>query len=128
MDTLASQRPIVNQLDWTPVDVSGAGLVFTQNLQASTIRIGPLVWFYLDLTYPVTADASPAAIGGLPFLKSNGCGSVDCVASTIISRARVVGQQVNIISGTGVARTNAQLSGAQVTIGGWLGISGQISV
>ncbi len=51
---------------WTPVDVSGASLALT-NVSGVYIKIGSLVWASARFDYPATGNATPAAIGGLPF-------------------------------------------------------------
>lgn len=51
---------------WVPIDSSGAGLVFT-GVTGTFTRIGRVVFLNGTLTYPATANASVAAIGGLPF-------------------------------------------------------------
>lgn len=52
--------------DWTPSDDSSAvlSIVFTCK---QFIKIGRLVTFSVDMTYPVTADTTPAKIKGLPY-------------------------------------------------------------
>lgn len=52
--------------NWTPIDSSGAGLTLTVGY-ATYMRIGTLVICHFSITYPSTADASAAIIGGLPF-------------------------------------------------------------
>jgi hypothetical protein len=62
----------VNTLDdyeegtWTPIDSSGAGLTFTSTTGSYT-KIGNLCYVSGSLTFPSTANASSAIIGGLPF-------------------------------------------------------------
>lgn len=51
---------------WTPADASGASLVLTVS-DAQSIKLGRLVLAGADITYPVTANANDAVIGGLPF-------------------------------------------------------------
>jgi len=51
---------------WTPVDGSGASLSFTA-LDARYTKIGRMVQCFAQITYPSTANTSPAAISGLPF-------------------------------------------------------------
>jgi hypothetical protein len=72
----ATQNPSsdVNTLDdyeegtWTPIDASGAGLTFTYAGGPSRyIKIGRQVTFHGNLSYPATANATPALLGGLPF-------------------------------------------------------------
>jgi hypothetical protein len=52
---------------WTPVDSSGAGLTLTVTA-ASYTKIGRMVYAYLNITFPATANASTIFIGGLPFI------------------------------------------------------------
>lgn len=51
---------------WTPTDASGASLSLTVT-SAKYTKIGRQVTVYFFLTYPITANASFATIGGLPF-------------------------------------------------------------
>jgi hypothetical protein len=55
---------------WTPVDQSGAGLVFTTPYGAYT-KVGDTVTAWGRVTFPVTASALTITIGGLPFLVAN---------------------------------------------------------
>lgn len=52
---------------WTPVDESGAGLVYTSPFGAYT-KVGDTVTAWGRATYPVTASALTILIGGLPFV------------------------------------------------------------
>lgn len=62
----------VNALDdyeegtWTPTDASGASLVFSTTVGKYT-KIGRMVYWTMEVTYPVTANGSAAEVGGLPF-------------------------------------------------------------
>lgn len=51
---------------WTPVDSSGAGLSFA-GVDASYEKISRLVVARFGLTYPATASAAIALVGGAPF-------------------------------------------------------------
>ena len=51
---------------WTPIDSSGASLTFT-DVEGTYTKIGRLVTCFFTLTFPATASALPARIGGLPF-------------------------------------------------------------
>ena len=70
----ATQNPSsdANTLDdyeegtWTPTDASGASLVLG-TATGTYIKIGTLVFINGVIVYPVTVNASAAAIGGLPF-------------------------------------------------------------
>lgn len=55
---------------WTPFDDSGAGLTFV-SVSANYTKIGNIVFAYAQLNYPITADATTIAIGGLPFAIAN---------------------------------------------------------
>ncbi len=52
---------------WTPVDESGAGLVYTSPFGAYT-KVGDTVTAWGRVTYPTTASALTIFIGGLPFV------------------------------------------------------------
>lgn len=60
---------------WTPIDASGASLTFT-SVSGNYTRIGRMVIALCSLTYPSTANASSALIGGLPFTSNASAGSV----------------------------------------------------
>jgi hypothetical protein len=55
---------------WTPVDGSGAGLIFT-GVDGIFAKIGPLIFAFGALNYPVTIDGTNARIGGFPFTSAN---------------------------------------------------------
>lgn len=51
---------------WTPIDASGAGLVFATPSGLYS-KVGNLVTASAGLQYPITADGTQASVGGLPF-------------------------------------------------------------
>ena len=51
---------------WSPIDSSGAGLTFTVTY-AKYVRVGKAVTVNMFITFPSTASAAAATIGGLPF-------------------------------------------------------------
>lgn len=55
---------------WTPVDISGAGLVFA-NVSGRYTKVGRQVFAHYHFTYPATVDVSNNGIGGLPFTAAN---------------------------------------------------------
>jgi hypothetical protein len=55
---------------FTPTDASGAGLAFTSPVGYYR-RVGNVVFVWGSLTFPSTADATTAKIGGLPFTSAN---------------------------------------------------------
>ena len=58
---------------WTISDQSGAGLAFT-NVDCYYTKVGRMVTAHYYFTYPVTADVSSSALGGLPFTAANSNG------------------------------------------------------
>src|ERR1700675_562721 len=58
---------------WTPVDISGAGLVIAI-VDAVYMIVGRLGIANMAITYPVTANGANAQIGGFPFK----CRNLDC--------------------------------------------------
>ena len=104
---------------WTPVDGSGAGLAFT-SVSGYYIKIGSLIVAQFSLTYPATADATAAKIGGLPFACSAstlGCGGFPTYQNSgleyhffVAASASSFGFRQN----DSTQLTNAQLSGKAV--------------
>lgn len=103
---------------WTPVDASAAALTFTANAGKYT-KIGRQVTASCTLTYPSTATANTAFIGGLPFAQatpanqSGGFVSVDTSATPIA----IAGYSANVmqpVSLAGAAVTNSALSTATI--------------
>ncbi|MGJ0510257.1 MAG: hypothetical protein ACR652_24695 [Methylocystis sp.] len=101
---------------WTPTDASGAGLTFTT--PAGTYeKIGRLVIARFALTYPATADATAAQIGGLPFtVANNNAARQGFVSTTDEATLASLQPQANgttffPITSTGGTITNATLSG-----------------
>ena len=101
---------------WTPTDRSGAGLVFTLG-PATWARLDTIVFIWCQVIYPGTSNGAVAVIGGLPFVVySRGGGSQGFGtphqwylpgADNCLMPADPV---------TGVATTNAQLSGQNLFI------------
>lgn len=106
---------------WTPVDGSGAGLVYT-NASGTYTKIGQLVFITGQLIYPVTASGANAAIGGLPATSSTVSRQVIPLAlSTGNVPTLIVHASVTIISLTSIADvaiTNAGISGTQLAFSG----------
>jgi len=55
---------------WTPVDVSGAGIVFT-GVTATYTKIGRTVNYLMVVTIPATVSLAAVLIAGLPFAPSS---------------------------------------------------------
>jgi hypothetical protein len=104
---------------WTPVDGSGAGLTYSSATGYYT-KIGRTVTVVFNVTYPATASASAARIGGLPFTAantgsglSNGCFNINNSGQAI--QPSIVINDTNfaaLIVAAGISATNAQLTGA----------------
>lgn len=113
----------VQNVSWTPVDGSGAGLVFPVAFGERS-RIGDRVHFTAQVTYPATASGASAVLDGLG------------VTSTAVHTAVTIGFQTGgpaalqarvaaasallrfSIAVTGAAATNAQLTGAILVVSG----------
>lgn len=102
---------------WTPVDGSGAGLIYSAATGYYT-RIGRIVTVVFNVVYPSTVDASAARIGGLPFTAantanglSNGCFNIN--TSTQISQPSIIANDTKfaaLVTNAGISSTNANLS------------------
>ena len=55
---------------WTPTDVSGAGLTFS-NVGSAYVKVGQMVLVQSYINWPVTSNATGTQIGGLPFEVTN---------------------------------------------------------
>ena len=106
---------------WTPIDGSGAGLTFI--IQSATYtRIGRQVTVVAYFSFPATASAATAIIGGLPFA----VGASQYQPVNIAASVASVGGMINAVSTTitltsapgtyGVLKTNAGLSGNGITL------------
>jgi len=104
--------------EWTPIDNSGASLVFTNMTGNCTyLKVGSVVQATFRVTYPVTADGSSMSLGGLPFVPATTTASV--YGGVISSTTEATAARLLVASGvatfaalstTGTALTNATLS------------------
>lgn len=109
--------PSQMQGSWTPIDASGAGLVFSAS-EGWWFKQGNMVIAMGQATYPVTANASSAKVGGLPFtIKDNPyarAGGIMTI-STVEGAKRLYPEQggtaAPILSDTSAGVTNATCSG-----------------
>lgn len=69
---------------FTPTDSSGAGLSFTTPVGVYRKYAG-FVTVWGSLTYPVTADATSAQIGSLPFTSANPTGPAEFVGQLVFT-------------------------------------------
>ena len=106
---------------YTVTDQSGAGLTFTSNT-GKYVKIGKVVNFYFDITFPSTASTANIKIS-LPFTSS---ATIPCSAAVGYSNSGSIPSAyistsstgVAIYSTTGVAVTNITFSGKELAISG----------
>jgi len=108
--------------DWTPSDGSGAGLAFTGVVGRYT-KIGQVVTYFGDVTYPVTADGSGMTIAGLPFTSNSALNRTGSVISTTVNAVgAVVPPSTSVVlvfpAGSLTPPTNATLSTARIIFAG----------
>lgn len=106
---------------WTPTDVSAGALTLTVNAATYT-KIGRICVLTFDITYPSTADTSSAQVGSVPATCTFASSAMQ--AGTVGGQgggAQVVNQlwsasttSVFLMRSSGVAATNANLTGARV--------------
>lgn len=102
---------------WTPIDASGASLVFSTAVGTYT-RIGNLVVASCEVVYPATADGSNAIIGGLPFTTTNNAGKVGghVVVSTVTTLLRCAtntsATTFNLLNSASVGIINSAMTGS----------------
>ena len=108
-----------NEGTWTPVDASGAGLTFT-GANGYYTKIGKLVFAQGTVTFPATADAATASIGGLPFTVPNLAGARQGFVS-FTDEATLFsilpdggGTTISLRNSSATALTNATMSGNTV--------------
>jgi len=110
--------PIPTSGSWTPADGSGASLTLTfdNNRYVST---GSTVQVQANILYPTTANTNSAMISGFPVGTTGGTTVVIPMDTngTLEVYGGLSGTTLNIFNATtGVAVTNAQLSGLKVLI------------
>jgi len=102
---------------WTPIDSSGASLSFT-GVSGSYTKVGRCVTAFAEVTYPSTASAASAIIGGLPFTSTgsgpgiNGYIRYTTVATSVITfvSGGTSATTVSLLR-PGVNTTNVSMSG-----------------
>lgn len=120
----AETLSVYDEGTWTPTDSSGATLTF-QSAAGRYIRIGNAVFFDFHVRYPVTADNSPAMIGGLPFTvstlndTSGGGGWIAFSAIATLFRMQVLTSETISFSAGSSAVQNSTFSNGTVRGGGF---------
>lgn len=118
-----------NEGTFTPVDASGAGLVFTAAAGDFT-KIGNMVFGTAEISFPVTANATVLKIGGLPYPVGGAAGTfgpdrggirVSYTDAGISLGALLVtsNSQFVLFDMSGGTITNAQMSGKSI----WLSLA-----
>jgi hypothetical protein len=110
---------------WTVTDASGAGLTLVTATGFYT-KIGRVVYWQANVDYPVTANASSALLGGLPFTISEGAspgrsGSFITATSVVslVQTLQITPTNIRLYK-TGLVRaTNAELSGSTIYLAGF---------
>jgi hypothetical protein len=108
--------------NWTPVDASGAGLTFAINGGTPRYwKIDKFVAVVASLNYPVTASNLGAKIGGLPFTNGPVVGALYPIWIQTELYYLLPGTQEFLVNNatTGSGRTNAEMSGKTVSVGGF---------
>jgi hypothetical protein len=122
-NTATGWMPFVTHGSWTPIDSSGAGLVFAAAVGEYS-RIGHRFDFTGQVTYPATASGAAAIIGGLPVTATafNSAVTIGFQAGGVAGlQARVQASTTTInvtIEITAAAVTNVQLTGAILVFSG----------
>jgi hypothetical protein len=100
---------------WTPVDLSGAGLVFAYK-EGTYARFDRLVFVAMQIVYPSTGSGLQAKIGGLPAVvatpSAGGVSGYGIVRGWYLPKTLTEIQPYEIATGT--LNTNAQMSGLNV--------------
>jgi hypothetical protein len=116
------QTPLAQTVaSYTPTDQSGASLTFA-SASGTYVQIARIVYMTCDITYPVTASGSPAAIS-MPVLALGGPQAlvVGFNASATTFMALSVGSNPSKIQFyllTNGTASNVNLSGARIVISG----------
>lgn len=105
---------------FTPIDASSASLSFV-NVDGTYTKIGRVVFWSVNVTYPATASGSSAAIGGLPFTTASGTSnrgscSVGFAPVAVLRYARYTASSTTfqLFKSDGTAVSNSDLSNASV--------------
>jgi hypothetical protein len=102
---------------WSPADASGAGLVLTNGVCRYT-KIGRVVTANFNTAYPVNANGTTVAFGGLPFSnKGNASVNVGFTSSATVARTGITEDESTysrLYSTSNVALLNSDLSGVTI--------------
>lgn len=103
---------------WTATDGSGAGLTFTVNNTAVYTRTGRLVHVRVDITFPVTANASNALVALPSGINAITYGASGSAFITGIGMGLVLlnGSGIEFYNSAGSRLTNANLSAARIVL------------
>lgn len=105
---------------WTPADASGASLTFS-SVTAKYTRVGRMIHFMLELTYPTTSDTSQAQINGLP-VAAVGRHAVSVQVGANDVYAYINGSTILFTQGS-TSFENINLTGSQIRVAGSYSVS-----
>lgn len=114
----------LKQTSWTPIDVSGAGLTFT-NANGYYELVGNTVYLQGSVTYPSTASGASAIIGGLPYTVFNNYAaragaSVDLTDGSVTGIIFKINDTAIILKNNfSTDTTNANMSGSTIYFSGF---------
>ncbi len=116
LDPADAAIPVIATGTWTPSDASGAGLVLTSQYPCRYWKIDKHVSIVGTVTFPVTANAAQATIGGLPFACGGTPGGLYLTYAGSTGLMRINASTTAIVFWTNVGdpRPNSSLSGAVV--------------
>lgn len=101
---------------WTPVDGSGAALVYAY-AAGTWARIGKIVFATFQVIYPSTSNGLAASVAGLPFASEAGAAGVQGLGVMQEWSIALGASKFAAINPTsGLERTNATLSGANIIV------------
>lgn len=113
--TIPAARLGTTATAWTPVDNSGASLVFT-GVSAHYDQIGNMVFAYAQLTFPSTANGATFNLAGLPVVAANAnyakqCNISSATVTTLAHAIATAGStSIQFTTSAGLPLTNASMS------------------
>ena len=118
----ASITPVQTIGTWTPVDASGAALVFT-SVSAGYTQLGNMMFAYATFTFPTTVSGATALIGGLPgtaanhgYAEQGALSYANTATSVVFAKPLINSTTFEFYGIAGGAATNANMSTAIVFI------------
>ena len=121
----AELQKIYNNIDgqiasgvWTPVDASGAGLVFTF-ASGAWHKHDRMVYFTLQVIYPSNVNGLAAKIGGLPYVIQSNAGGAHGYGPGMAWYVTANGTVISPLNRTtGLPHINGDMSGSNFIVSG----------